>query len=73
MYRTIASDFNFLQVKKSKGGYIDVPYMEEAVLVNLGALMQQWTSDKYLATVGIAIHIKLMQLFTFVYLYDRIG
>ena len=58
MYRTIAFDFNFiLQVKKINGGYIDVPYMEEAVLVNLGALMQQWTSDKYLATVGIAIHI----------------
>ncbi len=39
-------------MKKCGGGYIDVPYIEEAVLVNLGALMQRWTSDKYLATVG---------------------
>ena len=41
----------FYQVKCSDGGYIDVPYMADAVLVNLGALMQNWTSDKYLATV----------------------
>ena len=40
------------QVKRSDGGYIDVPYMSDAVLVNLGSLMQQWTSDKYLATVS---------------------
>ena len=40
-----------LQVKRADGGYIDVPYMPEAVLVNLGALMQQWTADVYLATV----------------------
>ena len=38
-------------MKRSDGGYIDVPYMSDAVLVNLGALMQQWTSDKYQATV----------------------
>ena len=30
---------------------MDVPHIDGAVLVNLGALMQQWTSDKYLATV----------------------
>ena len=45
----------FLQVKRSDGGYIDVPYMSDAILVNLGALMQQWTSDKYLATVSLSI------------------
>ena len=39
-------------MKQSNGGYIDVPYMREAVLVNLGALMQQWTADVYLATVS---------------------
>ncbi|XP_064406736.1 uncharacterized protein LOC135351611 [Halichondria panicea] len=39
-----------LQVKKKGGGYIDVPYIDGAVLVNLGALMQQWTGDKYPAT-----------------------
>lgn len=37
------------------GGYIDVPYMADAILVNLGALMQQWTSDIYLATVRLNI------------------
>ncbi|XP_065826250.1 uncharacterized protein [Oscarella lobularis] len=38
-----------LQVKKTAGGYINVPYVRGAVLVNLGSLMQQWTSDKYIA------------------------
>eukprot|EP00118_Oscarella_pearsei_P015422 m.139075 g.139075 ORF g.139075 m.139075 type:complete len:311 (+) comp38266_c0_seq6:90-1022(+) len=38
-----------LQVKKSSGGYIDVPYVSGAVLVNLGSLMQRWTSDQYIA------------------------
>ena len=42
------------QVKRSDGGgYIDVPYIADAILVNLGALMQQWTSDIYLATVRL--------------------
>ena len=44
------------QVKRSDGHYIDVPYMPDAVLVNLGALMQQWTSDLYLATVRVHSH-----------------
>ena len=44
------------QVKRSDGGgYIDVPYMADTILVNLGALMQQWTSDIYLATVRLNI------------------
>ena len=47
------------QVKRSDGGYINVPYMSDAVLVNLGALMQQWTSDKYLATVRL---VKLLNM-----------
>ena len=42
-----------LQVKRSDGGYIDVPYMSNAVLVNLGVLLQMWTSDRYLATVSV--------------------
>ena len=45
------SHLHVLQVKGSSGGYIDVPYCADAVLVNLGALMQNWTSDVYLATV----------------------
>ena len=40
-----------VQVKQTSGDYIDVPYREDAVLVNLGALMQMWTSDTYRATV----------------------
>ena len=44
--------FSHFQVKRCDGGgYIDVPYIADAILVNLGALMQQWTSDTYLATV----------------------
>ena len=46
-----------LQVKCSSGDYINVPYRPDAVLVNLGALMQNWTSDTYLATVR---NIKLL-------------
>ena len=51
-----------LQVKRSDGGYIDVPYMSDAILVNLGALMQQWTSDKYLATVSLSIQCMYSEL-----------
>ena len=40
-------------MKKCGGGYIDVPYLQDAVLVNLGALMQNWTSDRYMATVSL--------------------
>lgn len=32
--------------------------MSDAVLVNLGALMQNWTSDKYLATVRVDTVVK---------------
>ena len=41
-----------MQVKRKDGGYINVPYVEGAVLVNLGALMEMWTGDKYPATVS---------------------
>ena len=43
-----------MQVKQCSGGYIDAPYIPNAVLVNLGALMQRWTADTYLATVSDA-------------------
>ena len=33
-----------------------MPYMENAVLVNLGALMQRWTSDRYVAAVSLFVH-----------------
>ena len=41
-----------MQVKLASGGYINAPYRQDAVLVNLGALMQNWTSDVYMATVS---------------------
>ena len=34
------------------GGYIDVPYRPDAILVNIGALMERWTGDLYKATVS---------------------
>ena len=40
------------KVKRSGGGYIDVPFLPDVVLVNLGILMQMWTGDTYLATVS---------------------
>ena len=47
-------------MQKKGGGYIDVPYIDGAVLVNLGALMQQWTGDKYPATVIITLLMSLI-------------
>ena len=56
--------FSHFQVKRSDGGgYIDVPYIADAILVNLGALMQQWTSDTYLATVRLNICTRGIILF----------
>ena len=56
-FREVGHVFGFhgdcgIQVKRKDGGYIDVPYVEGAVLVNLGALMEMWTGDKYPATVS---------------------
>ena len=48
--------FPSLQVKKTDGTYIQAPYIYGAVLVNIGALMQQWTTDKYLATVSTVLN-----------------
>ena len=39
-----------LQVRCVDGGYIDVPYRPDAILVNIGALMERWTGDIYKAT-----------------------
>ncbi len=45
-----------VQVKTRDGDYIDVPYMPEAVLLNGGALMQQWTGDRIYAAVRICFY-----------------
>ena len=42
-----------------------VSYMSDAILVNLRALMQQWTSDKYLATVSLSIQRMYSELTKF--------
>ena len=36
---------------------INVPYRSDAVLVNLGALMQNWTSDIYRASVRLYTYL----------------
>ena len=40
------------QVKNSAGEYITVPHIDDALQVNIGAIMQRWTADKYIAPVG---------------------
>ena len=40
------------QVKHKSGDYIDVPYHPDAVLVNLGAMAENWTNSVYPATVS---------------------
>ena len=39
-----------LQVKHTDGQYIDVPFIENGIIVNLGLLMARWTADIYRAT-----------------------
>ena len=54
--RYVRNHFIFLsclnvQVRQKSGEYIDVPYRGDAVLVNLGAMAENWTKDIYPATV----------------------
>lgn len=39
-----------LEVQTRAGGWLNVPPLENAVLVNLGDLMQRWTNDEYQST-----------------------
>ena len=32
-----------------------MPFLEDAVLVNLGSIMQKWTGDIYMATVSLPL------------------
>ena len=41
-----------VQVKNSIGEYITVPHVPGAMQVNIGAVMQRWTGDKYIAPVS---------------------
>ena len=45
----------FMKVKKRDGSYIDVPYMKDVVLMNMGALLQRLTSDRYWAAVRLIL------------------
>ena len=44
-----------MKVKKRDGSYVDVPYMKDVVLMNMGALLQRWTSDRYWAAVRLIL------------------
>ena len=47
------SSYTVTQVKKADGSWINPPYIDGAVLVNLGEMMQMWTADQYIAVVSI--------------------
>ncbi|XP_068452696.1 uncharacterized protein [Clinocottus analis] len=44
-----------LQVQKRSGEFIDVPHIPGVVLINVGDLMQRWTSDHYVSAVHRAL------------------
>ena len=39
-----------LQVQQRDGSWLDVPFLPEAFIVNVGDLMQRWTNDRWLST-----------------------
>ena len=41
-----------VQVKDTSDKYITVPHTDDALQVNIGAVMQRWTADKYVAPVS---------------------
>lgn len=49
----LKSDAPGLQVSKDKDPptWIDVPYVKDAFIVNLGDLMKRWTNDRWLSTL----------------------
>jgi isopenicillin N synthase-like dioxygenase len=40
-----------LQVKTRNGAWIDVPYIKDSFIVNLGDLMAYWTNDRWISTM----------------------
>jgi isopenicillin N synthase-like dioxygenase len=47
---TSDNDIGGLQVKRRGGGWIDVPVVEDAFVVNIGDLMMRWTNDRWVST-----------------------
>lgn len=40
-----------LQVRNREGHWVDVPYVEDGFVVNIGDLMMQWTNDQWISTL----------------------
>ncbi len=40
-----------LQVRNRQGEWVDVPYVENGFVVNIGDLMMQWTNDQWISTL----------------------
>jgi isopenicillin N synthase-like dioxygenase len=59
-FTILRSDSAGLQVSKDKDppAWHDVPYVEDAFVVNLGDLMQRWTNDEWLSTLHRVINLE---------------
>ena len=59
-FTILRSDSAGLQVSKDKDPptWHDVPYVEDAFVVNLGDLMQRWTNDEWLSTLHRVINLE---------------
>lgn len=47
----VRPDDKGLQVRNKAGDWVDVPLVENALVVNIGDLMMQWTNDQWISTM----------------------